>query len=258
MSISGKMYCWGDKAKHVPEKPGLYMFYNKDGGLIYIGKSANLRETFTQYLETKFSKEPCKLETKYYKREFTSNQQDRAKELIEEYRQKYGRFPDCNPLPESEKEIASEWGFCFYKDINQPIHEVALNMQDLKEKIGKVPVASLEFHQKRGDFAKWIKGVIKEQQLAETVQRIDKTGEDLRTELLDSLNHSEKAQCPTCGDKILPVKTWKMAGRPSKAGERLQLTIGHYKCQSCHKTFRRVLAKEKIRVGARSKAFTGV
>jgi len=258
MSTSGKMYCWGDKAKHVPEKPGLYTFYNKDGGLIYIGKSANLRETFTQYLETKFSKEPCKRETKYYKREFTSNQQDRAKELLEEYRQMHDRFPDCNPLPESKKEIASEWGFYFYKDINESLHEVALDMQDLKEKIGKIPVVSLEFHQRRGDFAKWIKVVMKEQQLATVIQKIDKTGEDLRTALLISLNNSKEARCPVCGVQTLPVKTWKMAGRPSKAGVRLQLTIGHYRCHSCHKTFRRVLAKEKINAGVSAKSFTGV
>jgi hypothetical protein len=38
-----------------------------------------------------------------------------------------------------------------------------------------------------------------------------------------------------------------MAGRPSRAGERLQLTIALYKCEDCNKTFRKVIKKEKIK-----------
>lgn len=247
MPISGKMYYWGDKAKHVPEIPGVYTFYDKDKSLIYIGKSADLRVTFIKYLQTNFSKDPCKRKAKYYKREFTQNQLDRAKELLEEHQQINNSFPPCNHPPESKKEIASEWGFYFYKDINDPLHEVALSMQDLKEKIGKVPIESLEFHQRRGDFAQWIKVVMKDQQLAGTIQKIDKNGEDLRAAFLISLNNSREAKCPACGVQTLPVKTWKMAGRPSKTGVRQQLTIGHYRCPRCSKTFRRMLFKERIR-----------
>ena len=115
------------------------------------------------------------------------------------------------------------------------------------EKIRKVPVASLEFHHKRGDFARWIRDVFKDTQLAEAIQKIDKTGEDLRRELLSSLSNSEKAACPRCGTETNPVKTWKMAGKPSKTGKRLQLTIGYYKCPKCNKAFRRVIAKEEIK-----------
>ncbi|MDH5794445.1 MAG: GIY-YIG nuclease family protein, partial [Candidatus Bathyarchaeota archaeon] len=66
MPISEKMYVWGDRAKHVPEEPGVYTLYNEDKGLIYIGESANLREKFTHYLETNFSNDPRKRETRYY------------------------------------------------------------------------------------------------------------------------------------------------------------------------------------------------
>ena len=38
-----------------------------------------------------------------------------------------------------------------------------------------------------------------------------------------------------------------MAGKPSKTGERLQLTIGFYKCKNCEKTFRKIMKKEKIK-----------
>jgi len=243
------MYVWGDRAKQVPEGGGVYALYNEAKVLIYIGESTNLREKFTHYLETNFSNDPRKRETRYYKREFTSNQEDKMNELLDEYRQKHGELPKCNlPLEPSTKEVANEWGFYFYEELGKPLYEAAFNRQDLMEKIKKVPVASLEFHQKRGDFARWIRNVFKDIQLAEAIEKIAKTGEDLRRELLNSFSSSEKATCPRCGIETSPVKTWKMAGRPSKTGERLQLTIGHYKCPKCNKAFRRVIEKEKIKV----------
>lgn len=248
MPISGEMYVWGDRAKSIPERSGVYALYDKSKALIYIGASTSLRKEFTHYLETDFSNDPRKLETKYYRREFTSNHEERMKELQEEYVEKHGKFPKCNlPPAPPKKEVTSEWGFYFYLDIGRPLHEAAFNPKDLKEQIRKVPIVSLEFHQKRGDFATWFRNVFKDVQLAEAITKIHKTGEELRKELLSSLNGQEKAACPNCGVESDPVKTWKMAGRPSKAGERLQLTIGHYKCLECSKTFRRVLAKEKIR-----------
>ncbi|UCD27211.1 MAG: chorismate-binding protein [Candidatus Bathyarchaeota archaeon] len=56
------------------------------------------------------------------------------------------------------------------------------------------------------------------------------------------------AECPKCGAEAEPVKTWKMAGRPSRTGEKLQLTIGFYKCDNCKKPFRKAIKKEKIKV----------
>jgi len=247
MPVSGETYAWGDRAKHVPEGPGVYALYNEAKVLIYIGEGASLREEFAHYLETNFSDDPRKRETRYYKREFTSKQEDRMKELLDEYRQKHGGLPKCNLPPEPlKKEVTREWGFYFYENIGKPLYEVALNPQDLKEKIRKVSAASLEFHQKRGDFAKWIRDVFKDVRLAEAIEKIDKTGEDLRRELLNSLG-PEKAACPRCGIETNPVKTWKMAGKPSKTGKRLQLTIGYYKCPKCNKAFRRVIAKEEIK-----------
>jgi hypothetical protein len=246
MSISGKMYVWGDKAKHVPEESGVYTLYNEDKVLIYIGESTNLRQKFTHNLETNFSKDPRKCETKYYKREVTGKREERFKELLDEYRQKHNELPKYNLPPESpKKEVASEWGFYFYEDTDKPLYEAAFNPQDLREKIMRVPVASLEFHQKRGDFARWIRNVFNDIRLAEAIRKINKVGEDLREELLNLF--SPDKVCPRCGTRTSPVKTWKMAGRPSKTGERLQLTIGHYKCFKCSKTFRKVIAKQRIK-----------
>jgi hypothetical protein len=248
MPISGKLYAWGDKAKHVPAKPGVYALYNEDKTLIYVGESNNLREEFIHCLKTSFSDDPRKCGAVYYKREFAPKQGERMKELLEEYREKHGKLPKCNLLAEPlRKEGPSEWGFYFYEDIGKPLYESAFNPQDFKEKIKKIPVASLEFHQKRGDFARWLRNVFKEAQLADAIGQIDTTGEDLRRELINALNGSDREACPRCGTETSLVKAWKMAGRPSKTGERLQLTIGYYKCSKCNKTFRRVLAKEKIK-----------
>ena len=248
MPISGKMYVWNDRAKNVPEESGVYVFYNENRFLIYIGQSTNIRESFAHYLKTDFSKDPRKRETEYYKREPTSKPEDRMKELLDEHRQKYGELPRCNLPPESpRKGVASESGFYFYEDIDKSLHKAAFSLEDFSEKIRKVPVASLEFHQKRGDFARWIHDVFKETQLAEKIENVYTTGEDLRRELLDALSNPHTAECPKCGTQTNPRKTWKMAGRPSKTGERLQLTIGYYKCPKCNKAFRKAIAKEKIK-----------
>ncbi len=247
MSLSGKLYAWGDKAKYVPQKSGVYALYDATRSLIYIGRSPNLRDEFGRFLETEFSDDPRKRETKYYKREFASNPEERMKELLEEHIQKNGKLPKCNlPSDSPKKETPGEWGFYFYEDIDKPIFESAFNPQDLREDIKKVSVASLEFHQKRGDFANWLRNVFQEVERADAIEKIDKTGEALRRALLNTLNNSDVAACPKCGEETGPVKTWKMAGRPNKTGERLQLTIGHYRCPECEKAFRKVLAKKKI------------
>ncbi|MCK4884439.1 hypothetical protein KAS24_00065, partial [Candidatus Bathyarchaeota archaeon] len=213
----------------------------------YLGGSSNLRETFSRYQETNFSADPRKRETVYYRRMSTLNWEERVKNLLDEYKQDCGDIPKLNnPLKLKEK-VTPEWGFYFYEAFNKPLFEAAFNLDDLRKKIGKVPVASLEFHQNRGDFARWIRDVFKETQLAERLSRMSSTGEALRLELLNALGNPEVADCPECGTLSKQVKTWQMAGRPSRAGERLQLTIALYKCENCNKSFRKVIKKEKIK-----------
>ncbi len=54
------------------------------------------------------------------------------------------------------------------------------------------------------------------------------------------------AKCPKCGTEVAkPKKTWKMAGRPDKAGKRMQLEIGLYECPKCGNVFREVLSKQE-------------
>jgi hypothetical protein len=239
---------WGERAKYVPEEGGVYALYDEDRVLIYIGGGDDLRETFTRYLETDFSDDPRKSETRYYRREPTLSWEERLRGLLEEYREEHGKLPKLNvPSELPKKEVAHERGFRFYEDIGKPLTEVALSLEDFWQKISKVPVASLEFHQKRGDFARWIREVFRETQLADKVEEIRKTGESLRRGLLKALSGPHIAECPECGAKTNPVKTWKMAGRPSNTGERLQLTIALYKCSNCQKTFRKAIKKERIK-----------
>jgi len=55
------------------------------------------------------------------------------------------------------------------------------------------------------------------------------------------------AKCPKCGTETSKSKkTWKMAGRPDKAGKRMQLEIGLYECPKCSNVYREVLSKKKI------------
>ncbi len=145
--------------------------------------------------------------------------------------------------------VEPEKGFHFYEDIGKPLGQVALSLEDFVEKVGRVPLASIEFHQKRGDFAKWIRAVFMDHTVADAIEGIKEHGEELRRKIIETIKGPEKpapAQCPECGTYVSLTKSWKMAGRPSKTGERFQLTIGYYKCPNCNKGFRQILAKEKI------------
>jgi hypothetical protein len=152
-----------------------------------------------------------------------------------------------NVKPKETEKVIPEWGFYFYEEFNKPLFEAAFNLDDLKKKISKVSVHSIDFHQNRGDFARWIRDVFKETKLADRIAKMNSTGEKLRLELLNALGNPEVAECPDCDTLSAPIKTWQMAGRPSKSGERLELTIALYKCSNCAKTFRNVVKKEKIK-----------
>lgn len=254
--MSSKLYLWGEKAKNIPPKPGVYGLYNQNYQLIYVGESPNLKETFEIYLKTNFSQDPCKQATKYYNRQFTINPQKRKKEILEEYKNKYGTYPKCNIIKReeqkmpTEKTVSPERGFHFYEEIAKPIGKTATSLKDLTLKLKEIPITSIEFHQKRGDFAKWIKNILEAPILATAIERIRASGEDLRKKLIETITHPERAttvNCPKCGAATPPTKTWSMTGKAVKTGIRPKLTLGYYKCPYCGKTFRKVLAKEIIK-----------
>ena len=61
------------------------------------------------------------------------------------------------------------------------------------------------------------------------------------------MEEDEMVKCKNCGAEVDKTrKSWKMAGRPDKAGKKTQLTIGLFDCPSCGKSFKVVLNKQKI------------
>ena len=190
MPILGNLYLWGNKAKGVPKETGVYAFYDENRNLIYLGGSSDLRETFTRYLENNFSEDPRKRETTYYRRMNAKNWEETVKCLLAEYKKDCGDLPKLNIPVEQDEKVTSEWGFYFYETFDKPLFEAAFNIDELKKKVTKVPTESLEFHQNRGDFARWIRDVFKETQLAERIAAIQSTGETLRGQLLNAVSYT--------------------------------------------------------------------
>ncbi len=255
MTISGSFYLWGERAKNVQAEAAVYELYDESYQLIFVGDSSNLRQSFAKYLETGFSGDECKVATKYYKREFTSRPKERREEILAEYMSEHGTAPKGNiaggeHVTMAEKTVGVEKGFFFYEDLGKPLHKVAVSLGDFLEQVKQVPVVSLEFHQNRGDFARWIRTTMGAASLAGTIEPLKDTGEDLRKRLVEIVSYPEGAvlaKCPRCETITRPKKIWSMAGRPSRTGEQLKLTIGYYRCYDCDKSFRKVIAKEKVR-----------
>ena len=145
------------------------------------------------------------------------------------------------------EKVVGELGFHFYVDFGRPLPSVVFDLGEFKDQVKEVPISSLDFHQDRGDFAKWIQEVFKQTLLADRISKIEGNGETLRGSLLRILSDPLKSECPKCRNETKPIKSWDMTGKPFKNGEKLKLTIGFYKCANCQKTFRKVIKKERIK-----------
>ena len=78
-------------------------------------------------------------------------------------------------------------GFHFHEDINKPLHQIAVSLEDFAEKLKTISLSSIEFHMKRGDFSKWVEDTIRDSKLAHAINRIKTGGEDLRKELISAV-----------------------------------------------------------------------
>ena len=94
--IADKIRVWLDSAKFVKAKPGVYVLYNRNKDVIFIGSSENLQETFTKYVDTDFENDSCKQKTASYQREFVENPEERKKQILEDFNNNYGKLPNCN------------------------------------------------------------------------------------------------------------------------------------------------------------------
>jgi len=85
--------------------------------------------------------------------------------------------------------VPEKEGFHFYTAIGKPTEETAVSLTDFVKKMETVDARSVNFHYSRKDFAKWIREVIGDAELAARLGRIGRMrmgiqGEALRNEIL--------------------------------------------------------------------------
>ncbi len=94
--LEDKLHLWLESSRFVKAKPGVYVLYDKNNEVIYIGQSDNLQEKFVKYLDANFEDDLCKQKTVAYQREFLDNPKQRQNQLLEDFKNKFGRLPSCN------------------------------------------------------------------------------------------------------------------------------------------------------------------
>ena len=100
MPITGDRYQITDKnVNAAPQAHGVYALYEVDI-TIYIGRAAGEGVTICSRLQDhKAGRDgPCTAAATHYRREKTSRPMGREKELLEEYRTRYGQLPRCNDV----------------------------------------------------------------------------------------------------------------------------------------------------------------
>lgn len=65
--------------------------------------------------------------------------------------------------------------FHFFTDIEQDTGKSATSLADFPEKLKVVPLKSIEFHSKRGDFERWFRETLGDEYLAREIGRIEKS-----------------------------------------------------------------------------------
>jgi len=94
--LEDKLHLWLESSRFVKAKPGVYVLYDKKNEVIYIGETNNIQERFTKYLDTNFKDDICKQKTVAYQREFLDNPKERQNQLLEEFKNRFGKLPLCN------------------------------------------------------------------------------------------------------------------------------------------------------------------
>lgn len=62
--------------------------------------------------------------------------------------------------------------FLFFTDIGQYEGEFAPSLSDFHEKLNRVPLKSIEFHLKRGDFERWSRETLGDEYLANRISKM--------------------------------------------------------------------------------------
>jgi len=79
--------------------------------------------------------------------------------------------------------------FLFFVDAERYTGEFATSLTDLLKKLDKVPLESIEFHFRRGDFEKWVGRTIGDEVLADRLRRVDRLirGEELKVAIKEAV-----------------------------------------------------------------------
>jgi len=94
--LDDEIHLWLQSARFVKAKPGVYVLYDKNEDVIYIGESENLQNQFAKYVDTNFENDACKQKTHSYQREFVENPKERKRQLLEDFKEKHRKLPVCN------------------------------------------------------------------------------------------------------------------------------------------------------------------
>lgn len=88
------------------------------------------------------------------------------------------------------RNVGNENSFRFYENIGRPTEEKAESLPEFLNRINTVKLESLQFHLERKDFQNWIKGTLRDPELAERVESVTPTNdEELRTKLYKIVEH---------------------------------------------------------------------
>ena len=94
--LDDKLRVWIDSAQFAKTGSGVYVLYNRNKEIIYIGASENLQQTFTKYVNTNFEEDSCKQKTVSYQRDYVDDPTEKAKQLLEDFKNEHNKLPVCN------------------------------------------------------------------------------------------------------------------------------------------------------------------
>lgn len=83
------------------------------------------------------------------------------------------------------REVATHEAFKFFTDVGQDTGETTDSLTGFLKKLDDIPLKSIDFHFKRGDFEKWIREILTDRYLANRISKIDRKtcGEELKTKI---------------------------------------------------------------------------
>ncbi len=94
--LDDEIHLWLQSARFVKAKPGVYVLFDKNEDIIYIGESENLQDQFAKYVDTNFENDTCKQKNHTYQREFIENPEEKKRQLLEDFKEEHGKLPCCN------------------------------------------------------------------------------------------------------------------------------------------------------------------